>query len=82
VLDNDGLFSHEFVLGTEQSIASHAVEMKKHPVLLDDDGHSLSVAPYMREESLWRFTKTGRFVFACLIPGHLERGMKGTIVVK
>ena len=29
-----------------------------------------------------RFTKAGTFEFACLIPGHYEAGMKGTVVVK
>lgn len=82
VVDNEDIFNHEFVLGTERGIASHALEMKKHPSMQHDDAHSLSVAPYMRGELLWRFTKAGRFVFACLIPGHLERGMRGTIVVK
>jgi uncharacterized cupredoxin-like copper-binding protein len=82
VVDNDGIFNHEFVLGTERSITTHAVEMKEHPDMQHDDAHSLSVAPYAREELLWHFTKPGRFVFACLIPGHLERGMKGTIVVR
>ena len=82
VLDNEGLFNHEFVLGTERSIAAHAVEMKQHPDMEHDDAHSIRIAPYMNGELLWHFTKRGRFVFACLIPGHLERGMKGTIVVK
>ena len=31
---------------------------------------------------VWRFTKTGEFEFACLIPGHLEAGMHGKIIVK
>ena len=82
VVDNEGIFNHEFVLGTERIIAAHAVEMKQHPDMEHDDAHSLTVAPYTRGELLWRFTKPGRFVFACLIPGHLERGMKGTITVK
>jgi uncharacterized cupredoxin-like copper-binding protein len=81
VVDNEGLFNHEFVLGTERRIAEHAVEMKKNPDMEHADAHSLTVGPYASGELLWRFTKSGRFVFACLIPGHLERGMKGTIVV-
>jgi len=82
VLDNDGIFNHEFVLGTERSISQHAAEMKKHPHMEHADPHSLTVSPYDRGELLWRFTKPGQYVFACLIPGHLERGMRGTIVVK
>jgi uncharacterized cupredoxin-like copper-binding protein len=82
VIDNEGLFNHEFVLGTEDGIRSHAAEMKKHPDMQHHDAHSLQVAMYDRGELLWRFTKAGRFVYACLIPGHLERGMRGTVVVK
>ena len=82
VVDNEGLFNHEFVLGTEEGIRRHAAEMKKHPDMAHHDAHSLQVGMYDRGELLWRFTKPGRFVYACLIPGHLERGMRGTVVVK
>ena len=33
-------------------------------------------------EMVWRFAKAGEFDFACLIPGHREAGMNGTVVVK
>ena len=82
VVDNEGLFNHEFVLGTERGIRSHAAAMKKHPDMEHHDPHSLQVGMYGRGELLWRFTKAGRFVYACLIPGHLERGMRGIFVVK
>ena len=82
IVDNEGLFNHEFVIGTERDIRSHAAEMKKHPDMEHHDAHSLQVGMYDRGELLWRFTKAGRFVYACLIPGLLERGMKGTIVVR
>jgi uncharacterized cupredoxin-like copper-binding protein len=29
----------------------------------------------------WRFTRSGEVYFACLVPGHLEAGMIGTITV-
>ena len=35
-----------------------------------------------RGEIVWKFTKAGEFEYACLIPGHREAGMIGTIVVK
>lgn len=82
VVDNEGLFNHEFILGTERDIRDHAAEMKKNPDMEHHDAHSLAVGMLSRGELLWRFTRTGRLVYACLIPGHLERGMKGTIVVK
>jgi uncharacterized cupredoxin-like copper-binding protein len=82
IIDNEGLFNHEFILGTERDIRSHAAAMKMNPDMKHDDEHSLTVGMLSRGELLWRFTHAGRFVYACLIPGHLERGMKGTIVVK
>jgi len=30
----------------------------------------------------WQFTLAGTFEYACLIPGHREAGMVGTVVVK
>jgi uncharacterized cupredoxin-like copper-binding protein len=82
VVDNEGLFNHEFILGTERDIRNHAAEMKKHPAMEHQDAHSLSVGMLSRGEIVWRFTRAGRFIYACLIPGHLERGMRGAIVVK
>ena len=82
IIDNEGLYNHEFVLGTEKAIRAHAVEMKSHPDMEHDDAHSLRLGMLTRGELLWHFTKTGRFLYACLIPGHLERGMRGTIIVK
>jgi len=82
ILDNEGELNHEFVLGTEREINAHAAEMKKNPDMEHDDPHSLRLGMLARGEIFWRFTKAGRFVYACLIPGHLERGMSGIIVVK
>jgi uncharacterized cupredoxin-like copper-binding protein len=31
VVDNEGLFNHEFILGTERDIRDHAAAMKKNP---------------------------------------------------
>ena len=38
--------------------------------------------PKKKAEILWRFTKSGQFEYGCLIPGHREAGMTGTVVVK
>jgi uncharacterized cupredoxin-like copper-binding protein len=29
----------------------------------------------------WQFTRAGEFYFGCLVPGHFEAGMVGTIKV-
>jgi len=81
-LSNEDYVNHEFILGTEREIRAHAVEMKKNPDMEHADEHSLTLGMYGSGDILWRFTKKGRFVFACLIPGHLERGMKGVVIVK
>ncbi len=81
-LSNEDYVNHEFILGTEREIRAHAVEMKKNPDMEHADEHSLTLGMYGSGDILCRFTKKGRFVFACLIPGHLERGMKGVVIVK
>ena len=47
-----------------------------------DDPNGKRLAPGRLREIVWRFTKAGTFEFACLIPGHYESGMNGTVVVK
>jgi len=47
-----------------------------------DDPNGKRLTPSGSNEIVWRFTKPGTFEFACLIPGHYESGMKGTVVVK
>ena len=46
------------------------------------DPNGKRVEPNKSAEILWRFTKAGTFEFACLIPGHYETGMKGTVIAK
>lgn len=35
------------------------------------------VKPGEAGEIIWQFSKAGEYVFACLMPGHLEAGMAG-----
>lgn len=81
-LVNNGELAHEFVLATVEENRKHAEEMKKNPDMEHDDPNSKRLEPKKSGEIVWQFTKAGEFEFACLIPGHLEAGMKGTIVVK
>jgi uncharacterized cupredoxin-like copper-binding protein len=39
------------------------------------------VAPGQSGEIVWTFNRPGTFNFACLIAGHFEAGMIGTVVV-
>lgn len=82
VLQNDGELEHEFVLATAAENAKHAEEMKKNPDMEHDDPNAKRVKPKKKSEIVWRFTKAGTFEYGCLIPGHREAGMIGTIIVK
>ena len=82
VLENDGTEDHEFMLATVADNRKHAEAMKKNPDMEHDDPNAKRLSPFGSGELLWRFTKKGEFEFACLIPGHLEAGMHGKVVVK
>jgi uncharacterized cupredoxin-like copper-binding protein len=81
-LSNDGRFDHEFVLATREENLKHAEAMRKNPHMEHDEPNAKRLAPGTSAEILWRFTRRGEFDFSCLIPGHLEAGMTGTVVVK
>ncbi|MHB2167648.1 cupredoxin domain-containing protein [Alsobacter sp. R-9] len=81
-LRNDGLLDHELVLGTLEMNLRHAEEMRKNPDMEHDDPNAKRVEPKKKSEILWRFDKAGTFDFSCLIPGHREAGMTGTVIVK
>ncbi|HET7191352.1 MAG TPA: cupredoxin family protein [Pseudolabrys sp.] len=82
IIENKGVLKHEFTLASVQDNDKHAELMKKYPGMEHDDPNAKSVDPGTTAEILWRFSKTGTFEFACLIPGHRESGMRGTVTVK
>ena len=82
VLQNDGTWDHEFMLASVADNRKHAEAMKKNPDMEHDDPNAKRLSPFASGELLWRFTKKGQFEFACLIPGHLEAGMHGKVIVK
>ncbi|MBQ0821894.1 cupredoxin family protein [Microvirga sp. HBU67558] len=82
VLKNHGQVDHEFMLDSIENNAKHKVQMQKNPDMEHDDPNGKRLAPMGSNEIVWRFTKAGTFEFACLIPGHYESGMHGTVVVK
>ena len=82
VLRNNSELDHEFVLASTAENLTHAEEMKKHPNMAHEEPNGRQLAPKKTGEIVWKFTKAGEFEFACLIPGHREAGMTGTIVVK
>jgi uncharacterized cupredoxin-like copper-binding protein len=82
VLRNNGELDHEFILATTAENLKHAESMKKNPDMEHDDPNGKRLAPKKTDQIVWRFTKVGEFEYSCLIPGHREAGMIGTIVVR
>ena len=81
-LRNNGVLDHEFVVGTVEENLKHMKEMEKNPDMEHDDPNAKRLKPKATGEIVWQFTKAGTFDFSCLIPGHREAGMFGTIVVE
>jgi uncharacterized cupredoxin-like copper-binding protein len=82
VLTNTGALAHEFILASTDENLKHAEEMKKNPDMEHDDPNGKRLEPGTKGELVWKFTKAGTFEYGCLIPGHREAGMTGTVVVK
>jgi uncharacterized cupredoxin-like copper-binding protein len=81
VISNKGRLLHELVLGTEDDLNAHAQMMRKYPGMEHDEPYMAHVKPGRTERITWKFDKPGTFMYACLVAGHFEAGMKGTIVV-
>jgi uncharacterized cupredoxin-like copper-binding protein len=79
---NAGRSMHEFVIGTEAELVHHAELMRKFPGMEHDEPFMARVPPGQRGRISWHFTEPGTFYAGCLLPGHLEGGMRATIVVK
>lgn len=79
---NRGKVMHEIVIGTREELAEHAEMMKKHPNMEHDEPYMAHVSPGKRGDIVWTFNRAGDFEFACLIPGHFEAGMRGTVRVR
>lgn len=81
-LKNEGELGHELVVATLEANLKHAKEMEKNPDMEHDDPNAKRLGPKESGEILWKFTKAGTFDFSCLIPGHRDAGMTGTIIVQ
>jgi len=80
-ITNAGKIPHEFVLGTKEELAEHAQMMRQMLGMIHNDASSVQVAPGKSADIVWQFSKSGNFLFACLIPGHRESGMEGSVTV-
>jgi uncharacterized cupredoxin-like copper-binding protein len=81
-LRNSGQLPHEMVIGTMDELKKHAALMKQNPHMNHDEAHAAHVRPGESASLVWQFTKAGEFHYACLVPGHFDAGMIGTIVVR
>jgi uncharacterized cupredoxin-like copper-binding protein len=81
VVRNTGKVMHEFVIGTKAENAKHAELMVKFPNMEHDEPYMAHVPPGKTGEIVWTFNRAGEFEFACLIAGHYQGGMVGTIQV-
>ena len=80
-IKNSGQVMHEFVIGTRKELDEHAALMVKFPKMEHDEPYMAHVAPGKTGEIVWHFNRAGTFDFACLIAGHYQAGMTGTIIV-
>lgn len=81
VVRNTGKVMHEFVIGTKSENGKHAEMMVKFPNMEHDEPYMAHVPPGKTGEIVWTFNRAGEFEFACLIAGHYQGGMVGTITV-
>jgi uncharacterized cupredoxin-like copper-binding protein len=81
IVRNAGRMLHEMVIGTPDELAKHAAMMARFPNMEHDEAYMVHVDPGKTGEIVWHFNRAGSFEFACLIAGHYEAGMRGTITV-
>lgn len=81
IVRNKGRMLHEMVIGTPAELARHAAMMARFPNMEHDAPYMVHAEAGKTGEIVWTFNRAGQFEFACLIPGHYEAGMRGTLTV-
>lgn len=79
---NTGKVPHEMVIGSMKELKAHAEMMRKMPQMQHAEPNMVTLQPGQRGGLVWQFDQPGTVDFACLIPGHMEAGMVGKIVVE
>lgn len=79
---NTGKVPHEMVIGSMKELKAHAEMMRKMPQMQHAEPNMVTLQPGQRGGLVWQFDRPGTVDFACLIPGHMEAGMVGKIVVE
>jgi len=81
-LKNEGKLLHEWVIGSQEELKEHAEAMRKMPGKIEAEPNMMGLAPGKTGSIVWLFNERGTVTFACLVPGHMEAGMVGTVVVE
>jgi uncharacterized cupredoxin-like copper-binding protein len=79
---NSGQLAHEVVIGTMDDLKKRAALIRQNGERQIGDASAAHVAPGATARIVWQFTKPGEFYYACLMPGHFDAGLIGTIVVR
>ncbi len=79
---NNGQLPHEMVIGTLDELQAHAEQMRNMSDMSHDEPNAVALEAGQQGDLLWHFSQPATLDFACLIAGHLEAGMKGSISVQ
>jgi uncharacterized cupredoxin-like copper-binding protein len=82
IIRNRGKMPHEMVLGSMDELKKHSLSMQQDAAMHHATAGGARVSPGGTGRLVWQFTKAGEFYYGCLIPGHFEAGMIGTVVVR
>ena len=76
-LANRGAVLHELVIGSAREIEA----MRRDRHLAHGSLGMTHVGAGERADLVWRAGAPGELLFACLLPGHYEAGMRGSLTV-
>ena len=80
-IKNVGQVPHEMVIGSIEELKAHAAEMLAAPGMEHEEPNMITLQSGKVGGLVWQFDQPGKVDFACLIPGHTEAGMVGTVEV-
>ncbi len=88
IVTNRSKIDHDFTIGDATSQTAHRQEMAlmmqrsgMAGMMGHDDANAVFLKPGETKELIWKFSRAGRFEFACNVPGHYEAGMSGSLLV-
>ncbi|MEQ1591391.1 MAG: cupredoxin family protein [Thiobacillaceae bacterium] len=79
---NTGKIQHEMVIASMDELKEHAELMRKMPGMEHAEPNMITLKSGQHGDIVWQFDKPGTVDFACLMPGHMEAGMVGKVMVE